>query len=960
MHRTAIVLLLCLAAWHLRAQQPPILRYTTADGLPSDMVYSLYLDSRHWLWLATNKGLSRFNGQHFETFTSFDGLPGNEIFFLKEDLRGRLWIGSYNGALCYFRDGIFHTTANTPFLRLPFRTYHSRYISAEPDSSITIFFENQTQFINVGAHSLRTYSLAQLKAMTGNESVTYIRKPAPDRYQVFFSSRYALLDTSGAVLELRPYRHNRRYLLSMTGDKEYLYSSRCVYTLDEEPVATYDSITLDNHTINPFFFDGSQLAILGDNGISFGNAPALLPGSKITFVLRDPEGDYWIASANKGVFRMRDRQAGFHTYPGCYRGSLRYARTLNGTLYFISDDNMGHSFRQGRFHSWSCGHLAVPKTGSKGQWLLTDSLECFYNAQDGLFHASWKNRQSPLHRLPIPWPYSVKVLLFNGHSVFLQTSEELAELGPDAKLKEIRRSPTGLSRIFSSATDTQGRLWYATIDSMYCVEEGRPMAQPRYGGLAFLAFRFCGSYLAGYTHDNRLVVCNNIGNRVFCDTVHGQNCIWSSLYPLNGRQLLIGTSNYYRLLTFFPSEGLPRYTIQAIESPFLPRQAEYVCADDSNCYFFEGGNLTSVPLRQLSTQAAPPEVILTGIRTSSSFYPARQRLQLPYGESQNIGISFSGVSYASSELFYEYSISGEDGEQWHNTRNSTINLLAPGYGHFLIRVRARTLSSAYSKPVLLELVIDPPFWATWWFVLGAGMVIAGALWISVRLLLRRRQKKHEMEMRFQQSEFKALNALMNPHFIFNSLNNIQGLVNDDDKRNANQYLSVFSGLVRQNMHNISRDLISLQKELTLIDNYLKLEQLRFKGQLDYSITVDEGIDTEDILIPPLVVQPLVENAVRHGLWPRQATGGHVWLRVYGKGDAVFVEIRDNGVGLHHARRSGAQLHESFGLYNLDQRARRLHHLHNLELSLHLEETTGADGTATGTRALLQIRDGRRS
>src|SRR5690606_33479107 len=114
--------------------------------------------------------------------------------------------------------------------------------------------------------------------------------------------------------------------------------------------------------------------------------------------------------------------------------------------------------------------------------------------------------------------------------------------------------------------------------------------------------------------------------------------------------------------------------------------------------------------------------------------------------------------------------------------------------------------------------------------------------------LRKRQREYEADLKYQKAEYKALNALMNPHFIFNSLNNIQALINKEEKRTANQYLVIFSDLIRQNMANTSKGFISLQQELLLVENYLNLEKLRFKDYINYEILIEEEIDTEEVII----------------------------------------------------------------------------------------------------------------
>jgi hypothetical protein len=197
--------------------------------------------------------------------------------------------------------------------------------------------------------------------------------------------------------------------------------------------------------------------------------------------------------------------------------------------------------------------------------------------------------------------------------------------------------------------------------------------------------------------------------------------------------------------------------------------------------------------------------------------------------------------------------------KWNTITGNEINLNEAAYGKYVVKLRCKTVSGTFSTPISLSLTIEPPFWAKWWFLLFCSIAFLALAYISIQLIarlqIRKKQRIHDAEMKLQEAEYKALNALMNPHFIFNSLNNIQSLVNRNFVETANQYLVIFSKLIRQNMLNISKGLVSLSKELELVENYLNLEKLRYKEIINYSIEVDEEIDIEDIMISPLLIQP---------------------------------------------------------------------------------------------------------
>src|SRR5262249_41089274 len=136
--------------------------------------------------------------------------------------------------------------------------------------------------------------------------------------------------------------------------------------------------------------------------------------------------------------------------------------------------------------------------------------------------------------------------------------------------------------------------------------------------------------------------------------------------------------------------------------------------------------------------------------------------------------------------------------------------------------------------------------------------------------------------------------------------------------------------------------------------YLNLERLRFRDLVNYRIEVDEAIDAEDIMIPPLMIQPLVENAVKHGMLPRQSRESMVVIRAFEKGEKLFIEIEDNGIGLTASLNSKNRLYESFGLSNLQKRTEHLKKIQQHEIDITVEERFDEQGSTRGTQATVII------
>ena len=148
------------------------------------------------------------------------------------------------------------------------------------------------------------------------------------------------------------------------------------------------------------------------------------------------------------------------------------------------------------------------------------------------------------------------------------------------------------------------------------------------------------------------------------------------------------------------------------------------------------------------------------------------------------------------------------------------------------------------------------------------------------------------------------------------------------------------------MHNVSKEFIPLQKEIDLIANYLALEKLRFKELLNYTINIDEQVDTTAIMVSPLLIQPLVENSIKHGILPRQSEESMIVVDVYEHDDVLFIEVKDNGVGLSHAHKKANPSHESFGLKNIKSRLEQLSIILNKKIEFSISERIDEKGTWT--------------
>lgn len=238
-----------------------------------------------------------------------------------------------------------------------------------------------------------------------------------------------------------------------------------------------------------------------------------------------------------------------------------------------------------------------------------------------------------------------------------------------------------------------------------------------------------------------------------------------------------------------------------------------------------------------------------------------------------------------------------------------------------------------------------------WIVIYALMGGLLLVFVASYLLYRSSQKRRIAN---QLLALKSLRSQMNPHFIFNALNSVNSFISQNDERSANKYLSEFSKLMRAVMENSQHDLVPLSTELKILQLYLGLEHFRFKEKFDYTFEVDSELDAESVQIPPMLIQPYIENAVWHGLRYKEEKG-FLAVKVVKAEEAMQVIVEDNGIGRKKSqaiKTANQKENVSTGLLNIENRLRIINEIHRTKLSVTIEDLDPAE--ESGTRVLIRI------
>lgn len=367
-------------------------------------------------------------------------------------------------------------------------------------------------------------------------------------------------------------------------------------------------------------------------------------------------------------------------------------------------------------------------------------------------------------------------------------------------------------------------------------------------------------------------------------------------------------------------------------------------------------NYTAVVAPYLNKLMADTAAVL--VRTGRQ-QPASIKLRY---DQNTLSFQFSATEFFFPErIGYAYRLAGVDnGWQYTNSFNRKISYTQLKPGDYVFRLMAQREGGSWQgTPVAYTIRIVPAFWQTGLFKLLMALVTGSLVYLLYRRRIAQIRKQHARQTAHEKAllelEARALRAQMNPHFIFNSLNSIKSLINKNQNEQAAVYLTTFSKLIRTLFQHSDQREISLYEELETCRLYTQLEKMRFGEKVDFVFDIEEGIDLKDIKVPALVLQPFVENAIWHGLIPRER-GGKLLVMVSRNNGTVECRIDDNGVGREVSAKykTGLAARESKGIALTRSRLQLDKLLNNREDTLTIIDKRDGDNHPAGTTVIIRF------
>jgi ligand-binding sensor domain-containing protein len=929
--------------FYARAQEYSYKQYTTADGLPSNVVYSAFQDRDGYIWFCTNAGVSRFNGISFQNFTVEQGLSDNEVFGTFQVDPKRIWFRTFNNKLCYYENGVFHSYKKDPWLRPNFGGIRVTYIDDDGRAWARNYIDSSVYVLNERGRTIESFHCLfkdSIILVTSEGVDTVSRREvvmAQDKVIAFEAIYAAEVRKMTNVVDY--FMLARKYLHTLKKQHPQVPLMYLYYALfNGRPVNSFKIHDLIRHAgngqgPNSFWLTHANKGIaLFSNLQDEDERPVTyLSDRNINNIMVDREGNYWFTSPTEGVFFLNAH--GVRTVDPGKEGAEIYSVTGNDRYVICGKDKevVFINKQTGRRFSWTFTQGQNSAVYNRIKDLLIDNNGYCWVASDiGAACISFSDKGAERRYPPLPVPAkdhfyvgAMKCLAMGvENNVYLGSHATLLTTGPGFGLHGI-----AFKRVTAVVEVGKNEVVFGSIDGLH-VYNGDSASEYRNNHDS--AFRqhitdlgkAKSGFICAATNDLGLIV---IRNRHFYPIMAADSvgCLTSNIC----RKVFIDAADNIWTCT---NKGLCKVSISSWE-PFeynvqqfttddglISNDVNDVYVSNDTVWVATSGGLSYFRQKEVKQSGQVPKIYISRAEALNNH---------SFKYRSKIVIGLEGISYESiGKLRYRYRLKGLHDEWRYTDQNQlSYDVLPPGqYELEAYSINRFGQESAY--PATVVFIVIAPWWRTnlafaLYLLAFIGLLAAAFLIIRRTSRLKERNRtKHIQQL--QQLELKALRSQMNPHFIFNTLNAVQKYILENDKEASYRYLTRFSKLIRGFLENSRQTSISLKDELDLLRSYMEMEALRFQNKFTYEVEIDPTLDTAAVFIPSMLIQPYVENAIWHGI-QHKSSHGYVKLSVRDQGGNVLLcRVQDNGIGRKRAEEielaAGTQ-HQSVGMTITQQR-----------------------------------------
>ncbi len=932
--------------------------YDNKVGFNSPEIFTLFIDSRGFIWIGGVDGITRFDGKSFKNYNTANGLVDNFVTAICEDKNGNLLIGSKKG-ISVFNGNSFSTIKiqykDTLTKKFAFQciyqssdgktyagstkglfVFNSKNNAFDFDNRITdyvseIIEENKTIYLTTakGLYSLKNNMLKKLNldSTIATNSLTSIK--------IDYNKNKWIGSTNGIIKCSK--NDTIKYFTQLTSN-----------SFIQDVLVMADSSIL-------FTSSSPEIKIFKNNIFKTYDLTDYISKAIISKAIQDSQGNIWLVTSS-GLVKMYQSlltkhfltdtlklpiaslcvDANKHLYLGSINGLIKYdGKNIN---YFNPSNNPDDLFistltaiDSAIFVGTYSGKIFEFKN-NKFKLLdsSTNSNDCVYKILpiskneywfcEGTRVVHYKDKKTTSHYFTFPTTdYTQSALQDSKGNIWFANLNKLS-IFKNYSFKEVSSKGIKYDQFVTLSEDKNNIIWVGTYGNGLL----------KYDGVNFTNISITNG------------LCNNFISSSYYDEL--KNVLWIGTMNGISKINLDNQSNISSINNYINNSNIDSYGCVQNAIQKLP---------NGNILFSVGEELYEYDYTNEYKTTSKLKVNLQGIKINyekvdwqksdfvqDNWSNAPINPTLSY-DKNNISFDFIALDFSNPHtLKYTWKLDGYD-EKWSVlTENNFASYTNLPSGDYTFKLKALDQNGVYSNELIYTFKITPPFYKTWWFILlfiFLGLLII-YLFIKGRIAKIKREEagKTENYKKLAELELKAMRAQMNPHFMFNTLNSIQDIVLNKDDKTARIYLADFALMMRMILENSAEKTISLEKELDFITLYLNLEQLRFENKFEVTVIIPDSLNLNSIKVPPMLIQPYIENAIIHGLMHKTENGilnVSFGIEVIEGKEFLKCTIYDNGVG----RKKSAELsawkekkHQSMATHITNERLRLLNNINEIK------------------------------
>lgn len=952
-----------LSITNLSAQEPFVRKISFLEGLPTQVIYDCYVAKSGLLYLGTDKGLISFDGVRFKEYPFNENL-GLAVNSIQEDSKGIIWCKNFANQLFYLDDSvlILEPTSKKILEEEANNLVDYKLI----DNQLWLLTEKKFFLLRKGKNPK---IINQFKLNDVDKTFTALNYDSVlQKLYVASLTEMFVIDKEGKITSFPTEK----------GQKEIeVFNGKTFYNIKGNTNGIWDvtnqKFNTDLLAKNTYFIKMSATAddfwLCTSDGIYSLNTTTksvengFLRGKRITDVVMDKEGSFWVSTLDEGLYfipyknlkklhvklETQKTQLNFtsiirdknnHTLVGTSDGKI-IEFDQNNQQVFVYDSKKDREVE----HLYLYEDKIISSVGVFDQRKKTFLVDDYFGkniAEDdsGNFMMASYNSAGLF-----PKNFIGKPIIPNQLS-----PKETANFGNNTFEMYVFRNKRSRSVYYCQ----QNKIYYIGFsDGLFAYEQNQKITEiktkenkpivasrmlPDGSGSIWIASSQQGLLkITKIKVDNHFSIQNGLSSN-HCKRIGiDQNGVW--VLTDNGIDFLAKDSDKPKNISL--NLGLKGISVNDM---FLDENSLWLATN-------EGVIFTDKSLFQTKIV---PDFKLLPLRANQELV---QNANLIQHNKNNIEFSFQTIHYKSlGNYCYEFRIKEID-TTWNSqsSANTKVNFLSLQPGNYTFEARVKS-GDVYSPIQIIQFNILKPFWKSLWFLVLMLVCLFLLLYFVFRYAILKTKQKQEIKEKLALSQLTALRSQMNPHFMYNVLNAVQGLIYSNQKTKASDYLGTFSDLMRKTLDISDKKEITIQEEMEAIELYVSLEKARFDNDdFQYTIQKPDEEDLNEFVIPSLIIQPFVENAIKHGLLHKQGLKKlEIVIKKENKNYWLF-EITDNGIGRKKSEQINQKIkkYDSFATKAISNRIELINKMSDLPVTIEILDMENAQDFL-GTKVILKI------